>query len=207
MKFEIDLLKLLQDKLTINNYLFLQLVYHQNYDYFINYKKFDNFINKDDILFLMSVDLIEFNDPDKGYYLSNFKVTNNFINRYIDIKPDIKINKRIETSNVEEWMDEWYSLFPRGIKNGAYPIKGDRKGCLKKLKSFVKDYPEFSKDVIMKATKEYINKSKLNNYVFMQQAHYFISKNNISTLASYCELVENNDITTSSTDKFNKSLN
>lgn len=194
MKFEIDLIKLIDNTITIQNYLFLQIVYHQDYESLKSYKAITDFYTRDDILFLMSLELIEFIEEEKGLYLNNLKTTIKFKELFLDIRgsslPDEEeIEKKKKVIKNDNWMKDWYDLFPRGIKNGQYPIKGDRKGCFNKLNKFVKDYPEYSIDIIMKATKNYIDQSRLNNYRFMQQAHYFVSKNNMSTLSSYCEMI------------------
>lgn len=192
MKFEVDLNKLIDSSITIQNYLFLQIVYRQDYKALKDYKVISEFYNKDDILFLMSLGLIEFIDEEKGFFLNNIRVTKYFISKFsvegAGIRPAGEVLNRTKV-DTEKWKQDWYDLFPRGIKNGAYPIKGDRKGCFNKLDKFIKDYPEYPIDVIMDATEEYIKQSKQNNYKYMQQAHYFISKNNISTLASYCEVI------------------
>ena len=151
----------------------------------------------------MSIELLELIDENKDYLLSNFKVTNKFIDIFMEHKPE---EIKSSGSNVEDWIDEWYNLWPKGIKSGGYPVKSGVKGCLVKMKKFIKEYPNYNKDIIMKATNDYISYSRMNNYRFMQLAHYYIYKNSISTLASNCELIEEggNDL---EIDKFSKSLN
>ena len=92
----------------------------------------------------------------------------------------------VKESEIDQWIDEWRGLFPSG-KSGGYPIKGSRKNCLKKMVSFIKSYG-FSEDVIMSATNIYISNFR-GNYEYIQNAHYFIEKNNISNLASFCDEV------------------
>lgn len=212
MKFEIDTDKLIENTITIQNYLFLQTVYQQDDKFQKIYRdQIGEFFNKNDIEFLMSIDLLKFINEEKGYFLSNLKVTDRFIDVFLEDPPVLKSAKGSET--VEGWIDEWYELFPKGVRSGSYPIKSGKKGCLIKLKKFVKEYPEFNKDIIIKATKDYIRHSAMNNYKFMQLADYFIYKNNKSTLASSCELIMSkieegksfDDI--NSGNGFNKSLN
>lgn len=195
MIFEVDLNKLIASTITIQNYLFLQIVYHQNYNALKDYKSITDFYSKDDILFLMSIGLLKFIKEDVGFYLYNLETTEEFESKFI--KNNEKLNYKQPVERVEDkkketgnWMEDWYALFPRGIKNGIYPIKGDKKGCFSKLTRFRRDYPEFTIAEIMEATKDYINQSRLKNYAFMQQAHFFVMKNNISTLASYCEMLQ-----------------
>lgn len=86
-----------------------------------------------------------------------------------------------------DWVDEFRDLWPAGQFSGGYRIKGDRRACQEKLKQFLKDYPEYDKDTILAATKRYLERKERENWQFVQLAHYFISKNKVSTLATECE--------------------
>ena len=86
-----------------------------------------------------------------------------------------------------EWIDEYRNLFPVGIRSGGFPVRGDRKGCIKKMKAFLELYPEYTKEIILKVTKNYVEMKKLEGYAYMQLAHFFINKEGISSLASECE--------------------
>lgn len=85
------------------------------------------------------------------------------------------------------WIQEYRDLFPIGVKSGGFPVRGDLKGCTKKMERFLEDYPEYDKEIILKATKSYVDKKRLENYAYMQLAHYFIKKDDISSLAAECE--------------------
>jgi len=99
--------------------------------------------------------------------------------------------KYIEPVNrVDEWIEEWRELFPKGIKTGGYYIKGSPKGCLKKMTAFIKDYNKVTKEQIFKATEKYVEEYKRRNFQYMKLAEYFISKDNVSTLYSYIEQLE-----------------
>lgn len=93
-------------------------------------------------------------------------------------------------TKVSEWIDEWRELFPAGVKSGGYNIRTDKNGCLKKMSAFVKNYPKFTKELIFEATKYYLAVQKKEQYKFCQLAHYFILKNDNSTLGSFCEEVK-----------------
>lgn len=92
-----------------------------------------------------------------------------------------------------DWIDEWYNLFPAGVKTGGkHYIKSSKNSCETKLLKFIREY-KFNKDTILKATQNYINDCKNNNYEYMSTAPYFIYKDNNSILSGYCEqLLENN---------------
>lgn len=193
MIIEIDIKKLIAENISIQNYLFLQLVYNQQSDLLFRYKVVDKLVTKDDILFLMSINLLEFvNKDNEVYTLANLKVTDRFIDVFLE--DNVKESKKGNNSNnVEEWIDEWYELFPKGVRSGGYLVRSGKKGCLTKMKAFVKENPEYDKEIIMKATRDYLAHSRLKNYAFIQLAHYYISKNKTSVLASGCEMIVNSD--------------
>ena len=116
---------------------------------------------------------------DDGWY----KLSENFKKEYLTLaeaKPKI---------NVKELVDKYRELFPKGTNNNGYPYKGDKQGCIKKMSRFLKLNPEYDEDIILKATKKYIDKKRRDNFDYMHLAHYFIEKNNVSALGSFCEQV------------------
>lgn len=94
------------------------------------------------------------------------------------------INARIE---IEKWIEEWRELFPQGISSGGYAVRGDKQGCLKKMKKFLSNHPELNKEDIFRATKDYIETKRRTNWQYMKLAHYFIEKDGVSELAALCE--------------------
>jgi hypothetical protein len=92
-------------------------------------------------------------------------------------------------TNIESWIDDYRNIFPQSVKSGGYPVRGDKQGCIKKMIKFLKNYPEYSKDTILNATKAYVDSKKSENYTYMQLSHYFIEKDGISSLSSYCDYV------------------
>lgn len=107
----------------------------------------------------------------------------------------IKANfKRLDDTKVD-WIDEWLGIFPKGVKTSGKPVRSDREGCLKKMENFVRKYP-YSKDLIMKVTKKYIE-DKLNSNSYIKCATYFIHhKEDGSDLAALCENYEENTVQT-----------
>ncbi len=96
------------------------------------------------------------------------------------------VKKVIEKPSIE-WIQEYRELFPVGVRSGGFPVRGDLKGCIKKMEEFLETYPEYDKELILKVTKDYVERKKQDGYAYMQLAHYFIKKDDISTLASECE--------------------
>lgn len=179
---------LIKHSLTIQDYLLLRFILESDIDSFTNYKeKFGPFYTLEGVEKLIKDKFLKTKTSSGVLSLGNLAVTSKFL---INFKNILGNAVKGNTEEVEDWFEEWYNLFPRGIKSGGYMVRGDKRGCLNKLKKFTADYPEFNKDIIIEATKEYIEESRKNKYQFMMLAHYFISKNRVSSLAGYCELIE-----------------
>lgn len=212
MRFEIEIERLIDASISIHDYLFLQFVSQQNRSVLDLYiEQFDRFFTKDSLDNLISLGYLKKRDPAMGYTISNLDVTKLYEEHFGDLNYE---SAKRSVESVEDWIDEWYALFPKGIRNGIYPIRSGKVDCITKMKKFVKKYSEFDKDIIMKATEAYVTNSQRNNYAFMQLAKYFIDKDNMSTLAAMCEEIKDklesgeslsnvNDYR----DKFTKSLN
>lgn len=141
-------------------------------------------------MLLLYYDLIrrELIESDPENTIAIFKITekgSNFL-KYV-------LNKNIEEEKVEDWIEPWIALWPRGVITGGKLVRSDAKGCLKKLKAFIKDY-KFTKYDIFKATISYIKSFESTNYAFMKAATNFIHKRGEgSELASWCEKVLNTE--------------
>ena len=86
-----------------------------------------------------------------------------------------------------DWIDEWLELFPSGVKSGGKLIRSDKAACLKKMEAFVK-INKYSKDLIMSATKDYLDDKERDNYMYTKCATYLIDKKGEgSELAALCE--------------------
>lgn len=111
---------------------------------------------------------------------------------------NIKNNKKkdVDTiSTLSQWIDDWRDLWPKGHKSGNRLVKGDRNGIINKMKSFLKRYPEISKEEIFAATQNYISESTRNGSYdkYMQCADYFIEKHKVSQLSAYIEQLDVDD--------------
>lgn len=89
--------------------------------------------------------------------------------------------------NVPAWIEDYRKLFPKGVRSGGYPVRGSKKGCLLKMERFVKDNPQYTKDMIMNVTAEYVDRKRRQSYQHMKLADYFIDKDGVSMLAAECE--------------------
>jgi len=152
--------------LTIMEYVLLYLIFN---DYKNNFQ-----INLETVSNLEKKGYIK--DIDSGIILRK-KAIDLFKNNSIPIKSD----------DLTDFVDKYRELFPSGVKSGNRLVKGDKFGCLSKFKTFKIKYPEYTQDEILEATKVYIDLCRKRNYDKMTSADYFIEKDKISQLASYCE--------------------
>lgn len=196
MKIEVEVEKLLEYNITIHQYLFLQFVSDGDQALFDTYTAaFGKFFDRESLVYLIERDLLSMKDESMGFRYSNLQVTAGYLS--------IFENAKSKSLSVVDWIDEWLELFPKGIKSGGFYVKSAKSGCISKMKNFVKNNPEYDKDTIIQATKNYIKEKEAAGWAYMQLAHFFIEKNKISTLASYCDNIEEYE----EKDKFVKTLN
>lgn len=97
--------------------------------------------------------------------------------------------------DIPSWIDEYRNLFPAKIRSGGYPVRGSKKGCLRKMEKFVRENPQYTKDTILASTAEYVNSRNKVGYQHMKIADYFIEKDGVSMLAAECEWYLSNEVT------------
>jgi len=85
-------------------------------------------------------------------------------------KKVIKKSTRVISEGFDEFIEEYRNLW-KGLKIGSM---GSPIACKEKMERWMKENPNYSKEDILKAAKIYIN--SLNNYQYLQAAHYFIYK-------------------------------
>lgn len=88
------------------------------------------------------------------------------------------------------FVNEFRELFPEGIKQGNQSVRNSTVDIGKKLTKFLKEYKQYDFDIILKATRRYINRCKQDDYKYIKISHYFIYKDGISALASECESIK-----------------
>ena len=111
-------------------------------------------------------------------------------------KKIIKKSNRVINEGFDEFIEEYRNLW-KGLKVGSM---GSPIACKEKMERWMKENPNYSKEDILKAAKIYIN--SLNNYQYLQAAHYFIykkdGKEEDSRLSAFIEEkeIDNTDWTT-----------
>lgn len=105
----------------------------------------------------------------------------------------------INSSNVRIFVeiniDKYRALFSKqkkgtvGLRHGSL---GDKQACVDKLiKWFKKTRFKYSWQEVLRATEYYVSLQKNSNYQYLQNADYFIYKNNRSNLSVYIEESKN----------------
>jgi hypothetical protein len=102
-----------------------------------------------------------------------------------DVIPESK-----QTYADDEYIDRYINLFPRSHRS-------HRINCLNKMDDFFKKFPEYSKELILKATAKYIEEQGKNpeGHKYTRRADYFIWKldktvgEKIYTLATWCMIM------------------
>ena len=172
---QIDLDKLIDKELDLNAYFFLYNFYNKDQKVITDYIKNCGKIPTTSFQKLVDLGYITLEEQDK-FTFNNIKLTDKFEKEFI-----------FGGNDPEDWIDQWYELWPKGVKSGGLSIRTDKNSCLKKLKTFIKENPQYNKGVIIGATKKYIERMKKNNFMYCKLAPYYISKDGISMLSGDCE--------------------
>lgn len=86
----------------------------------------------------------------------------------------------------DQYITMYRELWPKGNLPSGKPARLSVPDLRKKFTDFFKIH-DYEWETIIKATKEYIRQKEHSQY--MMTSGYFIMKNDLSELASYCELV------------------
>lgn len=100
--------------------------------------------------------------------------------------------KNLSVAPIESWIDEYRNVF-KDKKPGSM---GSKKSCIEKMQKFIEEYPEYNDPkLIVSAAERYVNTQRISEFIYLQQADYFISKkDSLSTnsrLAAFCEEIIN----------------
>ena len=85
-------------------------------------------------------------------------------------KKVVKKSTRTISEGFDEFIEDYRNLW-KGLKVGSM---GSPNACKEKMLRWMGENPNYTKEDILKAAKIYIN--SLNNYQYLQAAHYFIYK-------------------------------
>lgn len=108
---------------------------------------------------------------------------------------EIEEGKKKKIVPVEQWFPAWFELWPKGVESMGKLVRSEQKSCLKKMEKFVKDYPEYSSDLIISATSQYLEDRQKKDWQGTRCAIYFIHhRDSGSDLAAWCEKVKDTGV-------------
>ena len=183
--------------LTLRQALLLYFIHTKDRDATLTYVNRCEKFSLLDFEYLKRLGLVEF------LYENNYMITDaekerkskilesyNTTSRYTEILSPTQTKKEIKT----DWINEWYDLWPRGVKSGGHYVRSSMSACERKMKAFLKN-TEFEKETIMDATKAYIQDRAQQQYSYMQLSHYFIYKDGVSALETWCDNLKEGSVT------------
>ena len=189
MKIVIDLDEIVLNDITLEQYYLLNLIHFKRLDLLIQYTDKYGEFSTADIEWLKFKDLVHFQEF-KGD-ITSLSITEkgkSIIHSFQEVE---NVKEADVTSSIDDFCSVQYEKFPAKVKSGGYLVRQGLVGFRFKLKKFIKanSYPL---DVIDKAFTMYIEEKRRSGWTYMKLSGYFISKDNDSTLASYCENVISN---------------
>jgi len=158
-------------------------------------------------------------DADKQSLIDNGYLKNNTVTldgakiiRTIDSYFNVKTNKTAKAlmgDFHENFILKYRELFPTGKLPSGVPSRNNIKILTENFRWFFSEY-DYTWAEILKATKMYINEYQKNNYLYMQNSQYFISKQDkhkvkTSKLADYCDMVKDG-VSTDDEDHFKEKV-
>ena len=114
------------------------------------------------------------------------------LNNYFTVNKK-KTNRQLLGKSGALNIDQYRNIFPKGKLPSGVPGRNNIKILTENFRWFFAEY-NYSWEEVMKATKMYVNEYQKNNYMYMQNSQYFISKQDkhkvkTSKLADYCDMI------------------
>lgn len=123
-------------------------------------------------------------ENDVGYFLTEDGLS--FINEV----ECISVDKKVSNKDIELLAEQMRLMFPEGKKQGTTKYWRDNKSNVEnKLKTFFKKYGHYDSELILKATRKYID-SFGDNKQLMRILPYFIEKESSSELMTIIENID-----------------
>jgi len=189
MKIIIDLDEIVLLDITLEQYYLLTLIHFKRLDLLVQYTdKFGEF-SSSHIKWLKFKDLVDY--LEFGGDITSLSITEkgkSVIHSFQEVE---NVKEADVTSSIDDFCSVQYEKFPAKVKSGGYLVRQGLVGFRLKLKKFIKNN-SYSLDVIDKAFTTYIEEKRKSGWTYMKLSGYFVSKDNDSTLASYCENVISN---------------
>lgn len=176
---------LIKSKIPLDEFVLLQVIFEKDDELFDYLKSFTNILET--LKVLVTVEDLKYAGDDIYEDIKNPEILDlaDFSLGENTLKFFAKDEITARVHDVDTWIKEYREKF-KGVKQNAM---GDPKACLKKMKMFLKDNPEITKDTIFKAVDEYLANTPS---MYVMQADYFIYKSGMdkvptSKLLMFCE--------------------
>jgi hypothetical protein len=101
-------------------------------------------------------------------------------------------NETMSSKDIMGLCRQYLELWPSGVKSGGYYVRSGINSIYTKMERFVRSYPGYTPELILKATRMYIEEKRKENWGFMSLAEHFIEKDKTSRLEGYCQAVLDN---------------
>ena len=126
------------------------------------------------------VNIINKLQKDKWIKITNFSP--------LEISLRAKLEREVEPKMdfIQEWSDLWKSKYS-GIKPHGYYLASGKLDDSKRMKEFMKAYPEFTPEIIQQATIKYLKEKESSGYYMTKKSCKFIQSDDGSVLSAYCQ--------------------
>ena len=187
MKIVIDLDEIILNDISLEQYYLLTLIHFKRLDLLVQYTDKYGEFSTADVEWLKFKDLVNFQEF-KGD-ITSLSITekgSSIIYKYEEV---VKTKKVLieDSSDINTFCEEQYNKFPEKVKTGGYLVRSGLTAFKLKLKKFMTVNKTYSREVISRAFDLYIQEKRKTAWSYMKTASYFVSKDNESVLASYCE--------------------
>ena len=187
MKIVIDLDEIILNDITLEQYYLLTLIHFKRLDLLVQYTDKYGEFKVSCVELLKRKELIDFVEF-KGD-ITSVSITekgSSIIHKYEEV---VKTKKVLieDSSDIDTFCEEQYNKFPEKVKTGGYLVRSGLTAFKLKLKKFMTVNKNYTREVISKAFDLYIQEKRKTAWTYMKTASYFVSKDNESVLASYCE--------------------
>ena len=136
---------------------------------------FGNIVNID---YLKNIELVD----DNGDITQKGRIFTNEI--FFDIEKSVMPRSK---KDIADLALKFRDLFPKGVKTNNHPVRGNLTNITRKMQKFKVDFPDYTDDIILAATKKYVADKAKEGYSFMKVAEYLVYKDGNSMLASLCD--------------------
>lgn len=110
------------------------------------------------------------------------------------IKAKKKTNIQLMGKDYNKMIEDYRNVFPAGKLPSGKPARQNVRALGESFRWFFETY-DHDWEIIMKATKMYVNEYRATDYLYMMTSQYFVSKQDKhrvkhSALADYCDMIK-----------------